>query len=156
MVRIQTHGRKTQNLFETTQTKIIFHFLGITITSWFVFMTFIHVILNHVDNNISKTFTFSIQRMQRKSLINNMKWVTLFYFELWWVFFLFWGEKTRFFKNIYVLQQKFTTCQIKKLKKEKTLHQICFLVHFFSFCNFFEILLENILLPPQTLFFFSN
>lgn len=89
IVRIQAYGRKIKKFFETTQTKIIFHFLELQSCHGFFLMTFIHVLMNYVDNNISKTFTFSFQKMQRKSLINNMKWVILFYFELWWVFFLF-------------------------------------------------------------------
>lgn len=60
----------------------------------------------------------------------------LFYFELWWVFFLFFEKKKQdFFLKEYVCQQKFTTCQIKKLKKEKTLHQIFFWFIFFHFAK---------------------
>lgn len=97
----------------------------------FFLMTFIHVIMNHFDNNISNAFTFSIQRMQRKSLINNMKWAILFYFELRWVFFLFCEKKNTNFFLKHVLQQKFTTCQIKKVKKEKVIAPNLFLGSFF-------------------------
>jgi hypothetical protein len=80
-------------------------------------------------------------------------WIVVSFLSILWK-----KHKIFFFK--YVFQQKFTTCQIKKLKIEKTLHQFCFLVHFFSFCKFFEILLENILLAPppkkNPVFFFSN
>lgn len=108
--------------------------------------------MNHVDNNISKTFIFSIQRMQKK--IFNQQY-EMSDFILFWIVVSFlsilWKKNKNFFLK-HVLQQKFTTCQIKKLKKEKNIAPNLFFGSFFSFWENCEILLENLILAKTSFF----
>ncbi len=78
-------------------------------------------------------------------------------FILFWIVVNFlsilWKKKTQFYFFKHVLQQKFTTCQIKKLKKEKNIAPNFFFgFFFFSFWKSCENFLENLILAKTSFF----